>query len=88
MSEQRTILVSEVLSLLEQGFTRKKIAEHYKITDREVKALFETPSLAGKKAKKTFTPSFVVQDDTVAVDGEATASEPEASTDPTARPFN
>ncbi len=89
MSEQKTILVSQVLALLEKGFTRKKIAEHYQITEREVKALFLTPSLKGKKAKKTFVPSFTVQDDTVAVDAEVPNDESQDNgTDRTARPFD
>ena len=64
MSEKQEIRISEVLDLLEQGKNRVQIAEHFRITQREVKALFEHPKLKGKKAKKVIENTFNIVDDT------------------------
>lgn len=65
MSEETkpTITVSGVHNLLDNGYSREDIAEHYGITMADVKRLFKHEKLKGKKAKKA--PGFELVDDTV-----------------------
>ena len=59
--DQIVIGVIQTLELLDNGFTREDIGEHYGITQAEVKELFMHPKLKGKKTKKK--PRFVIVDD-------------------------
>ena len=69
-----TITTSAILKDLENGYTRtpkdkyytegKSISEKYNLTPGQVKMLFETPSLKGKKVKKNVPFPFTVIDDT------------------------
>jgi hypothetical protein len=61
---KKTITISGILADLENGLTRVQVGEKYKISPREVKALFDHPKLKGKKAKKSFALSFEIEDDT------------------------
>lgn len=60
MENRKAIDVNDVLQLLDNGKTRKEIAEHYSISASECKELFEHPKLKGKRAKKPL--SFVIVD--------------------------
>jgi hypothetical protein len=64
MSEQKKqITVSGILIDLDNGLSRKEIAEKYDISAMEVAWMFKQPGLIGKRAKKKFVPSFeLVQD--------------------------
>lgn len=58
------ITISEVLSLLDQGKSRKEIAEHYGRTQTEMKRIvWEHPKLKNRKAKKQYT-GIELEDDT------------------------
>lgn len=58
------ITISEVLSLLDQGKSRKEIAEHYGRTQSEMKRIvWEHPKLKNRKAKKQYT-GIELEDDT------------------------
>jgi hypothetical protein len=59
----REIKISEILNLLDKGYTRDMIKEHYSLTPKELKNLFTHPKLRGLKAKKAL--SFEIVDDTV-----------------------
>ena len=61
--ERRTITVSEVIRLLDEGMHRPQIAEHFGLTMSDVNKLFKNAALKGKKARKA--PGFVLVDDTV-----------------------
>ena len=63
MSERKQISVSEVIEDLNNGLNRLQIGEKYGLTAREVKIMFQHPSLKGKKVKKVFEPSFELIDD-------------------------
>lgn len=49
---KKDIKISEVLQCLEDGMSRKEIAEHFDITMVDCKRMFKDPLLKGKKAKK------------------------------------
>ena len=58
------ITISEVLSLLDQGKSRKEIAEHYGRTQTEMKRIvWEHAELKNRKAKKQYT-GIELEDDT------------------------
>ena len=59
----REIKISEILDLLEKGYTRDMLKEYYSLTNKEIKNLFTHPKLRGLKAKKAL--SFEIIDDTV-----------------------
>ena len=59
----REIKISEILNLLDKGYTRDMLKEHYSLTNKEIKNLFTHPKLRGLKAKKAM--SFEIVDDTV-----------------------
>ncbi|HRT02628.1 MAG TPA: hypothetical protein P5513_01660 [Candidatus Diapherotrites archaeon] len=59
----REIKISEILNLLEKGYTRDMLKKHYSLTNKEIKNLFTHPKLKGLKAKKAL--SFEIIDDTV-----------------------
>ena len=68
------LTTSAILKDLENGYTRtnkdkyyqkgKSIMEKYNLTASQVKQLFETPSLKGKKVKRNEPFPFTVVDDT------------------------
>ena len=58
----REIKISEILNLLDKGYTRDMIKEYYSLTNKEIKNLFTHPKLRGLKAKKAN--SFQIVDDT------------------------
>lgn len=61
--EQRTIKVSEILQFLEDGLTRKDIADKYNAPISQINRLFKShPDLKGKKPKSK--PMFILEDDT------------------------
>lgn len=60
---KKVIKVSDVLNFLEEGKTRKDIQDHYGISQKELRELFQHPKLKGRKTKKAFEPSFVIEDD-------------------------
>jgi len=49
---KKEIKVSEVLQLLQEGYTRDQIAVKYGISQKELKYLFQHPKLKGKKTIK------------------------------------
>ena len=57
------IKVSDVKDLLANGKTRDEIKEHYNLTSKELKFLFQHSKLKGLKTKKPFSPSFEIVDD-------------------------
>lgn len=58
------ITISEVLSLLAQGKSRKEIAEHYGRTQTEMKNIvWNHPKLKNRKAKKQYV-GIELEDDT------------------------
>ena len=58
------ITISEVLSLLAQGKSRKEIAEHYGRTQTEMKKIvWDHPKLKNRKAKKQYV-GIELEDDT------------------------
>lgn len=70
---QKTIKISEVLELLDKGYSRTSsdnnydpkigsISEYYNLSTNEIKQMFKHPALKGKKTKKPST--FVLFDDT------------------------
>lgn len=60
--ERKTITVSEVIRLLDEGMHRPQIAEYFGLSMSDVNKLFKNPALKGKKARKA--PGFVLIDDT------------------------
>ena len=60
--ERRTITVSEVIRLLDEGMHRPQIAEYFGLSMSDVNKLFKNDALKGKKARKA--PGFVLVDDT------------------------
>ena len=62
--ERKTITVTEVIRLLDEGMHRPQIAEHFGLTMSDVNKLFKNAALKGKKARKA--PGFVLVDDTIA----------------------
>lgn len=60
--ERKTITVSEVIRLLDEGLHRPQIAEYFGLSMSDVNKLFKNPALKGKKARKA--PGFVLIDDT------------------------
>jgi hypothetical protein len=69
MEEKKKISISEILSLLDKGYTRKEVQEHYGITIGECTKLFKHPKLTGKKPKSKV--SFELVDDTEEVKEES-----------------
>lgn len=63
------IKLSEVLSLIDSGKTRKEISAHFDISDSDCKKLFQHPKLKGLRAKKVFD-KFEIEDDTEIPDTE------------------
>jgi hypothetical protein len=59
----REIKISEIISLLDKGYTRDMVKKHYSLTPKELKNLFTHPKLRGLKAKKAL--SFEIVDDIV-----------------------
>ena len=49
---KKEIKISEVLQLLQEGYTRDQIAVKYGISQKELKYLFQHPKLKGKKTIK------------------------------------
>jgi len=80
MSEQKQITVSEVLNDLENGLSRKEIAEKYEISAAEVTWMFKQPGLIGKRAKKKFVPSFQLVNDINEADTVEVISESDGNT--------
>jgi len=62
MKERKQIKISEIIKLLENGYTRKNIAEKYDLKPIELKRLFSHPELKGKRTKLQ---SFDIIDDTI-----------------------
>lgn len=63
---QMRITISEVLSLLDQGKSRKEIAEHFGQTQTAMKRMvWSNPKLKAKKAKKQYEDLIVLEDDTI-----------------------
>lgn len=62
MEEKRKITVSEVLSLLDEGKTRKEIEKYFGLNPREAKELWKHPKLINKKPAK-YSVGIVIVDD-------------------------
>ena len=64
--ENKTVItINGVLALLEQGKTRKEIAEHFGKTQTEMqKIVWSHPKLKGRKIKKQYGDSIMLVDDT------------------------
>lgn len=61
--EKRQIRISEVLSLLDEGKSRKEIAQFYSKTMAEMNALvWSHPKLKGRKAKKQKDSIMLIDD--------------------------
>ena len=61
---QVRITISEVLSLLDQGKSRKEIAEHFGQTQTAMqKMVWSNPKLKAKKAKKQYSDEIMLVDD-------------------------
>lgn len=58
MSEQKQIIVEDVIEMLESGKTREEIKTHYDLNGVELKSLFNHPDLKGRRTHKKR--SFVV----------------------------
>jgi hypothetical protein len=64
MSNKRRIVLSEVKRLIqEEGYSRKKIQEHYGLNNKEMKVLFQNPKLKSLRAGKQSV-NFILVDDT------------------------
>lgn len=82
MSSTQTITVSQVQALLDEGKSRKEIAEELGVTQRYARdVIFQHPKLKGRKAKKQYDINFVddTAEDFVAADA-AIAEEEVAQT--------
>lgn len=55
---KKEIVLEDVLAYLNEGKTRKEIAEIYSLSNRDMINLFKSPGLKGKKVK--VPPSFVL----------------------------
>ena len=62
--EKVKVKISDVLSLLDQGKTRKEIGEHYNLSNNDVKAMFLHPELKGRRTKAKKEVGFVFEEDT------------------------
>lgn len=61
---QVRITISEVLSLLDQGKSRKEIAEHFGQTQTAMQRMvWSNPKLKAKKAKKQYSDEIMLVDD-------------------------
>lgn len=58
----KEIKIGTILTLLEEGKTRKEIAEHLQISLSDLKTIFSHPKLKGKRQKKQ--KDYVLVDDT------------------------
>lgn len=56
-----TIVVSDVLNMLDEGKTREEIREFYGISKADLTRLFKNPNLKNKKPRKK--PGFILEDD-------------------------
>lgn len=56
-----TIVVSDVLKMLDEGKTREEIREHYGLSKADLTRLFKNPSLKNRKSRKK--PGFILEDD-------------------------
>lgn len=56
----KEVKLSEILSLIESGKTRKEISEMYGLTPAQARQLFNHEALKGKRAKKN--PLHIVND--------------------------
>lgn len=59
----RRITTSGVLALLNEGKSRKEIKEIFNVSNSELKVIFDSPSLKGKRTKKSRRTSFILEDD-------------------------
>ena len=73
MSEKKQITISSVITLLEEGKTRKEIAAHFGISQTSCRKMFQHPELKNKKPHIKKEPEFVLVDD---INTETTQSEP------------
>lgn len=62
-SAPRRITTSGVLALLNEGKSRKEIKEIFNVSNSEMKVIFDSPSLKGKRTKKSRRTSFILEDD-------------------------
>lgn len=63
--ESKLLTVSQILEDLDNGLDRKAIQTKYGLTGHEVKVLFTTPALKGKRPKRaTKKVTFTLIDDT------------------------
>jgi hypothetical protein len=69
------ITISDVLGLLDQGKSRKEIAEHYGRTQSDMKKMvWDHPKLKNRKAKKQYT-GIELEDDTEDINDVAEVAE-------------
>jgi hypothetical protein len=74
-NETKVITVSGVLADLDNGLDRKAIAKKYSLTTEEVRAMFQHPSLKGKRPKRALKKiTFTLVDDTVTEDESETTT--------------
>lgn len=50
--EKKVISIKEVLTLLDQGKSRKEINEHFNLNPKEIEALWNHPKLKNKRPAK------------------------------------
>jgi predicted xylose isomerase-like sugar epimerase len=68
-TETKVITVSGVLADLDNGMDRKAIANKYGLTIEEVRAMFQHPTLKGKRPKRALKKiTFTLVDDTTSED--------------------
>lgn len=79
------ITVSEIKSLLDQGKSRKEIADHFNKTQAEMQRMvWSNPKLKNLKAKKQYTSIELIDDEEDTVAAVETVQEIEAGQIPTA----
>lgn len=61
--QQVQVTVSQIEGYLDEGLTRKEIADKLGISIADCREMFKHPQLKGKKPKKQHVPGFVFVDD-------------------------
>lgn len=72
-AQPRRITTSQVADLLNQGKERKEIKEILGLSNNELKVVFSSPSLKGKRTKKSRRTTFILEDD-LSANASATAT--------------
>lgn len=64
-SEKKVLSISEVLSLLDAGMTRKEINTYFNLNPKESKKLWDHPKLKNRKTSKYKVNIEIIDDDEV-----------------------